>query len=70
MVESTTSKTFDKLDSVQALKAYYDSEIIKTHLKELLSKGERNSAMTSSLDDQIILDFTHTKLDCKAFELL
>ena len=41
MVESTAT-TFNNRESVKALKNYYDSELSKTHLKDLLKQDDRN----------------------------
>lgn len=39
--------TFDKLESVQALKQYYENELTKTHLKNLLSDAQRNEHLVT-----------------------
>ena len=69
MVEASQT-TFDKLSSVKALKDYYENEVTKTHLKDLLNNEDRNSKLRASLDNKIILDLTHTKIDIKGIELL
>lgn len=65
MVESI--KTFDKLDSISQLKTHYDSELSKTHLRDLLSQDSRNQHLRASLNDEIFLDFTHVKIDEQGF---
>ena len=61
MVEST--QTFDKIPSIMKLKEYYDNTLSKKHLKELLNDNERNDKLRAELGDDIILDFTHSKID-------
>ena len=61
--------TFDKLESIQALKQYYDTELAKTHLKTLLQDTQRNEMLVTECPG-FIFDATHTKLDPKALELL
>jgi len=63
--------TFDKLQSVQALKSHYEGELSKTHLKSLLDDGARNEALrTECASASLIIDCTHTKVDTKGIELL
>ena len=63
--------TYNQLQSVQALQAYYDNDLKPKHLKELLSDASRNSALSTDFSGgNLILDCTHTKLDQKALELL
>ena len=63
--------TYDQLQSVQALKAYYDNELQSKHLKDLLQDSARNSSLSTDFSGgNLILDCTHTKLDQKALELL
>lgn len=63
--------TFDKLQSVKALKDYYDAAIRKTHLKDLLKDKERNSYLFLNHEEgKLFLDCTHTKIDGEALELL
>ena len=61
--------TFDKLQSVQALKSHYEGELSKTHLKSLLNDGARNEALrTEVASASLIIDCTHTKVDAKGDE--
>ena len=39
--------TFDKLETIQALKQYYESELSKTHLKTLLEDTQRNELLVT-----------------------
>ncbi len=69
MVESA-QKTFDKLESVETLKAHYALHTSKTHLKDLLNDEERNNKLRTQVGDDIFFDFTHTKIDSLGFDLL
>ena len=64
--------TFDKLPSVVELKGYYDQTLrFFRHLKDLLPDKERNEKLRFSFKNlKMILDFTHTKIDERAFEML
>lgn len=65
--------TFDRLPSVKALKDYYDNELSKTHLKDLLTDSDRNQALRLLLkprandqdnsDGVCYFDYTHCKID-------
>ena len=61
--------TFDKLESVKTLKAYYDDSLSKQHLKSLLDQANRNAVLKVEWSS-IILDATHTKLDLTALKHL
>jgi hypothetical protein len=63
--------TFDKLQSVQALKSHYEGELSKTHLKDLLNDAARNETLrTENASASLIMDCTHTKVDAAGVELL
>jgi glucose-6-phosphate isomerase len=63
--------TFDKLQSVQALKQHYEGELSKTHLKHLLNDAARNEALrTECAEGSFIMDCTHTKIDVQGMNLL
>jgi hypothetical protein len=63
--------TFDRLESVVALKAHYDKLTSKVHLRELLQDKERNKSLLVKLaDGSCILDLTHTKIDKQGLDLL
>lgn len=72
--------TFDRLSSVKELKNYYDNELSKTHLKDLLTDSDRNQALRLLLkpregdqdtsDGVCFFDYTHCKIDKRAKELL
>jgi len=65
--------TFDTLPSVVALKNYYDNELSKAHLKDLLNDSERNNALRLLLKPRDTdennsngvcnFDYTHCKID-------
>jgi hypothetical protein len=44
-MEGGPATTFDQLASVKALKDYYDNELSKTHLRDLLNDHDRNQAL-------------------------
>ena len=56
--------TFDQLQSVLALQGYYNDQLTKTHLKELLADPARNAGLrTDFAAGGVILDCTHEKID-------
>jgi hypothetical protein len=65
---------------VKELKNYYDNELSKTHLKDLLTDSDRNQALRLLLkpregdqdtsDGVCFFDYTHCKIDKRAKELL
>jgi len=57
------SVTFDLQPSVVTLKNHYDTVTSKTHLKDLLQDQQRNDSLVVKIGDQLIADFTHTKID-------
>ncbi len=69
MVEQSNS-TFDKLSSVQALKAHFDGVTSNTHLRALLNDEQRNAKLRVDHSDQFIFDFTHAKIDEEGFAKL
>ena len=63
--------TYNQLQSVQALQAYYDNELRSKHLRDMLSDATRNASLTTDFSGgDLIMDTTHTKLDQKALDLL
>ena len=44
-------------------KEHYESVTKHTHLRDLLQDTERNEKLIFKYKDDIILDFTHTKID-------
>ena len=63
--------TFDKLQSVTSLKSYYEQELSKVHLKDLLQDKARNDALRyDCATTNMIMDCTHTKMDAKCMEML
>jgi len=63
--------TFDQRPATKALKQYYDNELSKQHLKDLLGNEERNAELFVNREQgNFCLDFTHTKLDQSAYKLL
>ena len=70
-MESSAANTFDKLESVQKLQAYYDQTLTQTHLKNLLQDPTRNAGLRTEFEaGGVILDTTHEKVDLQAMELL
>ena len=69
MVESATH-TFDQLPSIQKLVQHHNDVINKTHLRELLPNEDRNKHLRAQLNDEIILDLTHAKIDQEGFNTL
>ena len=69
MVESTT-KTFDQLPSIKALKDHFDNVTDKLHLRELLNQESRNEKLRVEHSDKFIADFTHAKIDEDGFTKL
>lgn len=67
MVQATT---FEKSAAVQALKQHYDTVTSGSHLRDLLQDETRNAALRQKLGDDILLDFTHTKIDAEGLRLL
>jgi hypothetical protein len=57
----------DSTSAKQTLVDLYNNKIKPTHLKTLLSDEARNSKMLTSWSD-IILDYTHTKIDEETLE--
>ena len=56
--------TFDQRPATKALKQYYDNELSKQHLKDLLTNEARNAELfVNHQQGNFCLDFTHTKLD-------
>jgi len=56
--------TFDKLESVKALKTHYDTELSKTHLKTMLTDEARNTMLRSESQKQdFVIDYSHCKID-------
>ena len=77
-MEQSTA-TFDKLDSVRALKRYHQTVISNWHLKDMLDDMYRNDTMRHTFKasppsqpekDVFVLDYTHCKLDQVAQNLL
>lgn len=64
------STTFDRLPSVEALKAHYDSITSKTHLRALLQDEARNAELRVKYSNDFLVDFTHTKIDSAGLQLL
>ena len=62
--------TFDKRVEVLKLKEHYNLVVKKQHLSSLLQDDERNRLLTFKLGDDLIVDFTHTKIDKRGIELL
>ncbi len=65
-----TKPTFDKRQEVIKLKEHYELVVKEQHLAELLKDEERNRLLTFELGDDMIVDFTHTKIDRRGIELL
>jgi len=61
--------TYDSLASFKAVKEYYDGDLSKKHLKTLLTDSARNDSLRVN-HGNVIFDFTHSKLDAKALELM
>lgn len=63
--------TFEKLPSVVELQDYYNSNITKTHLKELLADPARNAGLrTDFAEGGVVMDCTHEKIDLNALNSL
>jgi len=64
-------QTYNNLQSVKNLAAYYEKEVKGQHLREMLKDGARNAALrTHSESSNLYFDFTHEKMDAKCLDLL